>query len=432
MFKRFATLFVMLLVLAVNASAATRQEPADARFARAGRLMQAGKLEDAYALLEVLAREHPARWGKRAGKRMAEITTLVESRDSARQQSARLRTASEGAQGAYKSWLLLESARILVEARLFPEAAVDAEASAAVNTKRFRSPALLLAARCRRQSGKRKGALKNYRAVLAEAKAARKQRAAAWRELESMLSQDDDRGDLVKVLFEHVQRGVDEPGAAEAVNMCLSISMVDHDGAVLAAGLLKKVLEKWPGDSIQPEWLLTAGKLAEFIQRDYVQASKYYAAVIADYPESCFDLGKLKMGIDGADAGRKVVQAAMARVKAKSGGQSVPLKAPPAGERGKTPEQALAAVLCALRQGNTKIAAGCASGLFAEEIEVKLYPFRQYALSDYRITGRLKEKAGQVTLGYQVSGELGVTRILKKKAVMVSDGVNWKVSVLGM
>ena len=57
---------------------------------------------------------------------------------------------------------------------------------------------------------------------------------------------------------------------------------------------------------------------------------------------------------------------------------------------------------------------------------------RRYALSDYRILQSKETAPGTAEVTYEVAGEIGVTRVLKRKAVAVRKGGRWKISDLGM
>ena len=116
---------------------------------------------------------------------------------------------------------------------------------------------------------------------------------------------------------------------------------------------------------------------------------------------------------------------------AKKEGRIKPLKAPRAKERGKSPENALAAALSALAAADVETARECAAGKFAEELGAKRYPFGRYGLSDYRLTGA-KQEGGGATVTYEVAGELGVTRVLTKKAKATRTAKGWKITDLGL
>jgi len=177
--------------------------------------------------------------------------------------------------------------------------------------------------------------------------------------------------------------------------------------------------------------VLAAAKIAEFVERNHSRADRLYRLVLERYPEACFDLTGLKAGKRRPDAGREVLLAAIGRVAAKKEGRVKPLKAPRAKERGKSPENALAAALSALAAADIKTARECAAGKFAEELGSRRYPFSRYGLSDYRLTGT-KQAGGGATVTYEVAGELGVTRVLTKKAKATRTAKGWKITDLGL
>ncbi|MHC4915402.1 MAG: hypothetical protein ACYTGB_07900 [Planctomycetota bacterium] len=184
---RALSLLVVLAAFAPAAQVGRAAEPADARFARAGRLMSAGHLEEAYAILEALSEEHAQRWGERCRKRMEDIRKLTAERDAALEESRRLREAAEDAHGEQGPWLRMQSGRTLFRVRLHKEALEDAGAVIAVEASRFRPGALILAARCESLLGRPAEAEKHYRAVLAAKGASRAERAIAWGALSDTL-----------------------------------------------------------------------------------------------------------------------------------------------------------------------------------------------------------------------------------------------------
>ncbi len=433
---RFALLTAPFLVaMAMAAGSASGGTPVDsphARFSRADRLMAAGRLEKAYAMFEKLVEDYPRRWGDRARKRMIEIKTIVESRDRARAEADRLREAAGVAHGEARPWMLLQSARGLFAVRLFAEALKDATAAVGKPGSRFCSAAQLLVARCELKLGRSSAAEKALRAVLAEKGADRGERAASWTQLTELLGSAGRKQELRKLLEEHIARGPEEPGVRGAVDRYIDESLVGGEESRRLCKILWGLVRSWPASRLDPEWVLIAARLAEFIDRDYSRAEKFYRLVLERYPESCFDLTMLKAGRRGADRGREVILASINRVEKKQQGKLPPLKPPKFRDRDKTPENALAAVFCALRGGDLAVARECAAGKLAEELEVKTYPFRRYALSDYRVIESKKTAPEVAEVSYEVAGELGVTRVLKCKAVAVCKGGSWKISDLGM
>ncbi len=431
---RWAGLFIFVLVgtaLAPALAAAPGESP-HARFSRAARLMDGGQLEKAYAMLEKLAEDYPRRWEERARKKMIEIKKIVEVREKSREHADKLRDAAEAARGQVRSWLLLESARTLFASRLYGEALKDAAAAVGKPGSRFHSGALLFAARCELKLGKSPEAEKSYRGVLADKLATREERGAAWKELAELVARAGRKADLRKLLEEHIKRGAEEPGVRTSVDRYISESLVGEKESLRAGKVLRGVIRNWPAGSIKFEWVLVAARVAEFVDHDYTRAEKLYRLVLDRHPEACFDLTLLKAGRRGADRGREVVIAAIGRVQKKKKGELKPLAAPKARDRGRTPLNALAAVLCSLRDGNVEAARECAGGKLAEELRVKSYPFRRYALSDYRVLGSKDAGAQAAEVSYEVAGELGVTRVLKRKALAVRKGGIWKISDLGM
>jgi tetratricopeptide (TPR) repeat protein len=432
--RRLALLTTALLVamLARPALGGTPTDSPHARFARADRLMTGGRLEKAYALFEKLVEDYPRRWGDRARKKMAEIKTIVESRDRARAEADRLREAAGVAHGDARPWLLLQSARGLFAVRLYAEALKDASGAVGKPGSRFHSEAQLFAARCGLKLGKSAEAEKAFRAVLAEKTASRGERAAAWKQLAELVGSGGRGGELRKLLEEHIKRGPEEPGVCAAVDRYIAESLIGEKQSRRVGKVLWGLIRNWPAGRLDPEWVLIAARLSEFIARDYTRADKLYRLVLERYPETCFDLTMLKAGRRGADRGREVILASISRVAKKKQGKISPLKAPKAKERGASPENALSAVFCALRGGDVALARECASGKLAAELRVKTYPFRRYALSDYRILQSKETAPGRTEVSYEVAGEIGVTRILKRKAVALrKDGI-WKISDLGM
>jgi hypothetical protein len=425
-------LLVALLPVGPGALAGAPPESPHARFARAGRLMDAGQLEKAYAILEKLAQDYPQRWGERARRKMTEIKKIGEARERVRAEAARLREAAGAAHGELGPWLLVESANLLFEARLYSEALKDAGAAAGKQKSRFRPAALLLVARCHAKLGAAADARKAYRLVLDERGVGRAERGAAWAELADLLSSAGKSPELRALLEAHIKRGPEEPGARKAVDAYIAASLVGEKESLRAGKVLYGLVKGWPPGELSPEWVLVAAKVAEFIDRDYSRADKLYRLVLERYPQACFDLTMIRVGRRGYDAGRTVILAAITRVEKKKKGEIKPLKAPRAKERGKSPEHALAAVLCALRGGDLATARSCATGKLLGELRTKRYPFRRYGLSDYHVEKSGETAPGEARVTYQVSGELGVTRVLEKKATVVREGKVWKVSDLGM
>jgi tetratricopeptide (TPR) repeat protein len=429
---RLVLLSAVMAFPAASARAGQPPEPADARFARAGRLMSAGKLEEAYAVLESLGEEHAQRWGARCRKRMDEIRKLTAERDAALEQSGRLREAAETANGEQGPWLRMESGRTLFRVRLYAKALEDAGAVMASRESRFRPAAMILAARCESLLGRHAEAEKRYREVLAEKGASRAERELAWRQLEEMLSVPGRGEDLRGLVEEHIARGPEEPGVEEAVDRFVAASLVGRKESLRLGKVLYGLVRSWPPGELSPGWVLTAAKVAEFIDCDYGRADKLYRLVLERYPEVCFDLTMLRSGRRGADAGREVILASIARVEKKKRGELKPLKAPREKVRGASPDGALAALLCALREGDVADAGKYAAGRLAEELQNKRYPYDRYALSDYRILEVKAIGPENADVIYEVAGELGVTRVLKRKAMAVRRDGQWKVSDLGM
>jgi len=419
-------------VLALPAAGGTPVESPHARFARASRMIEAGQLEQAYAMLEKLADDYPRRWEGRARRKMIEIKKIVAAREQAREQADNLRDSAEAARGQARAWMLLESARVLFAARLYAEALKDASAAVGKPGTRFRPGALLLAARCGLKLGKGTEAEQSYRGVLADKLATREQRGAAWNELAELLGRSGRREELGKLLEEHIRRGPEEPGVRAAVNRYVSELLVDEKHSLRVGRVLWGVVRKWPAGSVRFEWVLVAARVAEFIAHDYSRADKLYRLMLERHPEACFDLTLLKSGRRGGDRGREVVIADIGRVEKKKKGELKPLTLPKAGVRGATAVNALAAVLCGLRDGDLDVARECAAGKLARELRVKTYPFRRYALSDYRVQESKVVGPEAADVSYEVAGELGVTRVLKLKAMAVCKGGVWKISDLGM
>jgi hypothetical protein len=216
------------------------------------------------------------------------------------------------------------------------------------------------------------------------------------------------------------------------VDRFVAVSLVGEKEALRAGKILAGLIKSWPPNEVNPEWVLAAAKVAEFADRDYSRAGRLYRLVLERYPEACFDLTVMKSGRRGGDAGREVILASIGRVEKKQRGGIKPLKAPKAAERGKSAENALAAVLCALRDGDLDVARECAAGKLARELGTKSYPYRRWALSDYQVLEAAETGPDAAQVGYRVAGELGVTRVLDKKAVAVRQGEKWKISELGM
>lgn len=432
-----ALLICVLLGASASALGGTPAGSADARYARAGRLISAGDLDEAYAVLEKLAADHPARWAARCKKRMAGIKKLVAVRDEVRARAARLREAAGvagTAGGELAPWLLVESARLLCEAHLYSEALADATAvlgAGAYKKSRFRPAAALLAARCYLKTGKPGEAGKAWRQALAGSAASRAERAAAWQGLTDLVAASGNKEELRKLLEEHIRRGPEEPGVAAAVERLIAESLTGPKQALRGGKVLGGLIKGWPARALHPESVLAAAKIAEFVARDYARAEKLYRLVLERYPEACFDLTMLEAGKRRADAGREVLLAAMGRAAAKREGRVKVLKAPRVRDRGKSPQNALAAVLAALRAGDLKAARECAAGKFAGELGAKRHPFRRYGFSDYQITGA-KVAGESATVSYEVAGELGVTRVLKKKARATRTAKGWKIVELGL
>jgi tetratricopeptide (TPR) repeat protein len=428
-----AGLLAALAALAVAAAAEPPAEPADARFNRAERLLAGGEIEKAYQLYESLAKSAPERWGARCAPRMAEIKKLLAGRDEARARAARLRqAAAAAAPGELGPWLLLESARRLFEARCYQEA--RAEAAGLLEKfpdSRHRPAAGLLLAGALGRLDRAGEAAAAYRAALAEKGATRAERGAAWQELAELLAGAGQAAERLDLFEEQVRRGPEEPGAPEAAERFVSLALVGPKEAVRAARLVEAVLAGWPAGAVRAEWVLTAAKVAEFVERDYPRADRLYRLVLERYPEAAFDLRLLEDGKRGADSGREVILAAVSRVEDKRAGRIRELAAPAAAERGKSPEQALAAVLAALRAGDAETAGAAAAGALAADIAAGRCEFARFGLSDCRVLGA-KADGRSAEVEYEVAGELGVTRVLKKKARAEREGDAWKITGLGL
>jgi hypothetical protein len=99
---------------------------------------------------------------------------------------------------------------------------------------------------------------------------------------------------------------------------------------------------------------------------------------------------------------------------------------------GSSPELALSAVLAALRAGDLETARLRSDGQLAEEIRSRRHSFTAFALSDFRVVGAEADGDDAAGVNYEVAGELGVTRVLRKKARAVRTGEGWKVADLGL
>jgi len=423
-----------LLLAAAALAGEAAGEPADARFNRAERLLAAGELEPAYELYESVGRADPGRWGERTAARMAEIKALVAGRAEARARARRLVEAAEAADvpGELAPWLRCEAARGLYAARLYEEA----RAEAAVLLEKFpdsrwRPAAGLLAARALGRLGRLDDAIKAYRGALAAKGAARAERAEAWRELGELLAGAGRAAEHRDVLEEQVRRGAEEPGAEEAAERFLAGALAGPKEAARAGKLVAGLIEGWPPGSVRAEWVVLAAKVAEYVERDWARADRLYRLVLERYPQAAYDIGLLSAGRRGADAGRELLLAAVARVAEKQAGRLKELAAPKAGERGASPEAALAAVLAALRAGDAGAAGESAAGALAKDIAAGGCEFARFGLSDFRVLGA-GGTAEDPTVAYEVSGELGVTRVLKKTARAERVAGAWKITELGL
>jgi hypothetical protein len=212
------------------------------------------------------------------------------------------------------------------------------------------------------------------------------------------------------------------------VDRYIDASLVGRKESLRLGKVLYGLVKTWPPGELSPGWVLTAAKVAEFIDGDYGRADKLYRLVLERYPEVCFDLTMVRSGRRGADAGREVILAAIARVEKKKRGEVKPLKAPKEKERAASAEKALAAVLCALSVGDVETAGKCAVGRLANELITKRYPYRRYALSDYRILEVKVVGPENADVVYEVAGELGVTRVLKRTARAERRAGKWLIS----
>ena len=435
MSRRLARI-VLLAALLTSAAATAGEppaEPADARFNRAERLLTAGELEKAYELYESLAKSAAERWGARCAARLEEIKKLIAGREEARSRAARLReAAATAAPGELAPWLLLAGAQLLLDARCYEEARAEAAGLVAkFPDSHRRTAAELVLARALERLGQAEEAAAACRAALAAKGATRAERGEAWKELAGLLAGAGQAAERLDLLEEQVRRGPEEPGAPEAAEQFVSAALAGPKPAARAAKLVEALLAGWPAGAVRPEWVLTAAKVAEFVERDYPRADRLYRLVLERYPEAAFDLKLLEAGKRGADSGREVILAAISRVEEKRAGRLGELVAPAAAERGKAPEQALAAVLAALRAGEAETAGAAASGALAADIAAGRCEFARFGLSDYRILGA-RPSGASAEVEYEVSGELGVTRILKKRAKATREGDAWKIAELGL
>jgi hypothetical protein len=88
-------------------------------------------------------------------------------------------------------------------------------------------------------------------------------------------------------------------------------------------------------------------------------------------------------------------------------------------------------VLAALRAGDLEAAQSAAGGALRAEIAGGRCDFARYGLSDYRPLGAARKDGDAAELDFEVSGELGVTRVLKKRARAGLEGGAWKILDLG-
>ncbi|HOX06959.1 MAG TPA: hypothetical protein PK280_11205 [Planctomycetota bacterium] len=367
---------------------------------------------------------------------MAEIRRLTTARDEARERAGRLREAAAAAEppGELAPWLRCEAARGLFDARLYAEAAAEAQAFLEKHPDSRRRPAgLLLLGRSQAKLGKTDDAVKTYRQVLAAGAAAptRAERAAAWAELGELLSGPDRTGEQLDLLEEQARRGPEEPGAEEAAERFFALAMAGPREASRALKLAVQLTGTWPAGNVRPEWVLLAAKVAEFVERDYVQADRLYRLVLERYPQAAFDVRMIEAGRRGADSGREVILAAISRLEDKKAGRIKEIEAPSAEERGRSPEKALRAVLAALRAGDAAAAGAAAGGALAGEIAGGRCDFARYGLSDFRVLSAASSGEG-AAVEFEIAGELGVTRVLKRKARAVREGGGWKITDLGL
>ncbi len=423
---------------AAGALPAVAGEPAgetpDARFNRAERLFASGEIEKAYELYEAVGKADPGRWKERTSARMTEIRRLVEGRETAVARAKRLGEAAAAAkgQGELAPWLLLEAARGLYDARLYEEARAGAADMLEKHPdSRHRPAACLVLGRALARLDKVDEAAKAYRQALAAKGATRSERADAWKERGELLSGAGRNAELLDLLEEQARRGAEEPGAEDAAELFFSMALAGPKEAVRARKLAAHLVESWPAGDLRAEWLLLAAKVAEFVERDYAGADRLYRLVLERYPQAAFDLRLLGAGNRGADAGREVILAAISRVADKKAGRIKELEAPKADERSKSPESALATVLAALRAGDAAAAGAVAGGALSADIAGGRCEFARYGLSDFRILKAAAE-GDAAEVEYEVSGELGVTRVLVKKARAVREGGVWKVVDLGI
>jgi tetratricopeptide (TPR) repeat protein len=425
-----------LLTVMVTASPAgeAAPEPPDARFNRAERLFAAGDIEKAYELYESVGKADPGRWEARTSARMAEIKKLLSSREEAKARAKRLNEAEAAANppGELAPWLRYEAARGLYDARLFAESRAEAEGLLdKYPESRRRAAGLLLLGRSLDRLGRADDAAKAYRQILAVKGVTRSERAEAWKELDALLSRGGRDAEYRDLLEEQVRRGAEEPGAEEAAERFFSLALAGPKEAARASKLAVHLVEAWPAGSVRAEWALLAAKVAEFVERDYDRADRLYRLVLERYPHVAFDAGMLAAGQPRYDAGREVILAAIARVADKKAGKLKELEAPKPEERGKSPEKALAAVLAALRAGDLEAAKSAAGGALLAEIAGGRCDFARYGLSDFRPLGAARTEGDSAELDYEVSGELGVTRVLKKKAKAGREEGAWKILDLG-
>lgn len=437
-----AALLAAALLAPVGARAARGAEPAgeppDARYARAERLLRAGEIEKAYEIYESLVKSDPRRWEERAGRRMEEIRRLAAERGSAKERAGRLRRAAAAAAAAGQAgelvpWLLLRAAGELLAGGFREEAAAGAaEVIAKHAGSRFAAGAGLLLARAQSALGRTDEAAAAYRAALAAAGATRAERAAAWRELCELLAAAGRREELLAALAELAGRGAEEPGAAEGLERLVALAQADLKLAPRVRAALESAAERWPPSAFRPEWLLAAARIAEYLERDYPRAERLYRLVLQRHPEACVDPETVAAGGGAGDAGRKVLLGSLARVAAKRAGTLKPLAAPAAAERGAGPEKALAAVLAALAAADPEAAAAAACGRLAEEVRAGRLELWRFAFSDFRVLSSAPAGENAAEVEYEVSGELGVTRTLRRKARAETDGKAWRISSLGL
>ena len=430
------SLLAALLLAAAALAGEGAGEPPDARFNRAERLFAAGDLEKAYELYESVAKADPGRWGARAAPKMFEIRKLVSGREEAK---ARVKWLNEAERefaakspGELAPWLRYEAARGLYDVRLYTEAAAEATVLLEKYPEsRHRAGGILVLAGSFARLGRVDEAVKAYRQLLAAKGAARAERAGAWRELGELLSGAGRSGEHLDLLEEQVRRGPEEPGAEEAAERFFAAALAGPQEAARASKLAVHLVETWPAGSVRAEWVLLAAKIAEYVERDWARADRLYRLVLDRYPQAAFDVRLLEAGRRGADAGRELLLAAVARVAEKQAGRLKELAGPAPAERGASPEKALAAVLVALRAGDAGAARSAAAGELAGELAAGRAEFARFGLSDFRVLGA-EIQGEEARVEYEVSGELGVTRVLKRKARAVREAGAWKIAELGL